>query len=349
MGRKSNNHYVPNLLLRRFASRTEDGKKKKAWIWCFQTGREPLETSTRNVGAKNDFYGKGSDVEEKLAPIEGKYAEVLRRLDDGLDPNLVAADLREMVFQFALRTQAFRVEFPEIFEEILRSLGGTMTEENLRAAMEFKLKTDGKQLISAAIRKLPLRIRLPVYVLRLIPAFRRALEKKLVDLAIGRMPIFHHEVMKRFEGNGEIAMMARNSQIKRISENLNAPEKLRPYDWQVVTVSDGSIILGDAVVIAVDKSGESGSLFRFGTMWDTIYLPISKKSYLVARSDQGSEVLDFRTLNYFSARLSSDEIFASENTAYEQMLAEEIGAGDYARSSAEIKEDLAKAWGRFKP
>ena len=90
------NHYIPRMLLNRFASRTEG---KKHWIW--QTGQDgqSREISTRDAAVGSLFYGESSTgVERALSEVESRIATVLRRLDEaGESLSEFAPEIRRFV------------------------------------------------------------------------------------------------------------------------------------------------------------------------------------------------------------------------------------------------------------
>ena len=82
-----NQHYLPQFLLREFASRRSGGE---AYIHVFRKGVRSFESSVRNVGAEGYFYSKerANEVEQALSRHEEDHAQLLRRLPaDGDVPN----------------------------------------------------------------------------------------------------------------------------------------------------------------------------------------------------------------------------------------------------------------------
>jgi hypothetical protein len=77
-------HYVPQCYLREFADLTTPGGKEP-FVWIFnRDGKNRRRDKVKNVLASNDLYtikiqGKNNyAIEETLAELEGKYAEVFR-------------------------------------------------------------------------------------------------------------------------------------------------------------------------------------------------------------------------------------------------------------------------------
>ena len=66
------NHYIPRLLLNRFASRAEGDKH---WVWQSGQGGQSREISTRDAAVGSHFYGAlDTGVEQALAKVESRFA-----------------------------------------------------------------------------------------------------------------------------------------------------------------------------------------------------------------------------------------------------------------------------------
>ena len=84
MGRARRNHYVPQFLLRRFASK-KDGDSH--WIWQISRDGAVREISTRHAAVAKDFYGDAdTSIEATLSIVEAGYGGALADIDRGIDP-----------------------------------------------------------------------------------------------------------------------------------------------------------------------------------------------------------------------------------------------------------------------
>src|SRR5437773_5887036 len=100
---KVRNHYIPRLLLNRFASRTQGDT---SWIWQLSSDGRAREISTRDAAVGSLFYGKpDSGVEEALARIESRFAPILERIDLGEQPSEFQEALRQFVYLLFIRTR----------------------------------------------------------------------------------------------------------------------------------------------------------------------------------------------------------------------------------------------------
>ena len=117
------NHYVPQLLLRRFASR---GTKKGDCVWVFRKEEPPFETETKNAGVESFFYGDpSSGVEGSLSTVETKWAQLLEWLDSGAHPAARAAELWRLAWVLGMRTRAIRTELTATVQNLLARFAST--------------------------------------------------------------------------------------------------------------------------------------------------------------------------------------------------------------------------------
>ncbi len=76
MAKPKKHHFLPQFLLRGFASRT---KGDEAWVWEFRRGLAPAERPTNEVGGARYFHGDPdlTDLEYKMGDVESEYAPVI--------------------------------------------------------------------------------------------------------------------------------------------------------------------------------------------------------------------------------------------------------------------------------
>ena len=82
-------------------------------IWQLQSGREPIEISTKSSGVEKQFYGKDGDLEAAIANYENRFAPCIKHILDGAGPNDYAELLAMLVWTQAIRTKAMRQTFGE--------------------------------------------------------------------------------------------------------------------------------------------------------------------------------------------------------------------------------------------
>lgn len=342
MGKRSRNHIIPQVLLKRFASKN-DGEK--CWIWRFRRGAGAIEISTKDTAVSKNFYGgEQSGVEEKLGGDEGAYGTIFEELDLGRDPNEISVQLKGMIRNFALRTASFRARLPEYLHHLIQNVGAVPTDEQIEQRALLELDRNPRKFLEAPLRKfLPGSPKLAEWLLgsRVFLWFMKRLLRKLLA------PFFRskHQLAVQTMARDKIPQqLVQNLQLKRLLESAPMLDRFNPAKWRVCRATPGSILMGDSCVIAVNSIGEAGALFRFGTKWDSVYMPLSHSSYLVALSCETSRVLEPEVLNRASAQVAMDEIYSSRWTEVEESLSRLIGTGDFVASSAETDKAIRSAW-----
>ena len=343
MGESRRNHIIPIVLLKRFASRSEDDRKY--WSWRFRRGLGAKEISVKDIAVSNDFYGgEHTGVEKKLIGDEGYYGTVFRELDLGRDPNEISDQLKGMVRNFALRTASFRTQLPEYLHGLIRNVGAVPTDEQIEQRALLELDRNPRKFLEAPLRKfLPGSPKLAEWLLgsRVFLWFMKRLLRKLLA------PYFRskHQLAVQTMARDKIPQqLVQNLQLKRLLESAPMLDRFNPAKWRVCRATPGSILMGDSCVIAVNSIGEAGALFRFGTKWDSVYMPLSHSSYLVALSCETSRVLEPEEVNRASAQVAMDEIYSSRWTEVEEGLSRLVGTGDFVASSAETDKAVLSAW-----
>jgi hypothetical protein len=153
MSRPRRHHYIPRLLLNRFASRRED---RKYWIWQLARNREPREVSTRDIAVASGFYGQAdTGVEEAFAVEEGSFGRILRGLQTGRAPNELYDDLRWLVWTLGVRTRALREQFLDAANRILDKVIDTVNTEQARASVLEHAEEPFFQAVRAQLSELP--------------------------------------------------------------------------------------------------------------------------------------------------------------------------------------------------
>lgn len=291
------NHYIPQLLLRRFASK-RDGDK--FWIWQVPLQGPPIEISTRDTAVAKGFYGaEETGVEAAFAKMESTFSTALNEIEAGGSTRSHEDILRQMVWTLAFRTRAFRDQFSG---KVGRLMSAVLDSEEL-----FR----GFQTI----------------------AERQLSEIKPVELqadmraAFAKAGLFEKSMAVLRSGIGEMEDAAERGQIEGLAALLGTnqvPSAFAPLDWKIYSVDSGSLILGDFCVLCWKDDGRLGPLVVKD--WQTLYIPISPTKVLAA-SRQGS--IPHRTaeeLNVASAALSSNYFYCSEATDPLQALAASIGS-----------------------
>ena len=115
-----NSHFIPQFLLKGFASRVEGDE---TYVYVFREGARGYEANTKKVGTQRNFYGDPL-IERPLAEWEGQFGILVRRLRDG-DCNTNDKPLIDrFVAQTLVRTRCFR--------DSVHTIGSTVMERSFR-------------------------------------------------------------------------------------------------------------------------------------------------------------------------------------------------------------------------
>ena len=339
---KKRNHYVPQFLLRRFASR---GNRKRRWVWQFRSGARPVEVVTRDAAVSTYFYGQPeTGLEDAFADFEGRQGTLLRDLDAGEDPNDRGQELRVFVWSLAFRTRALRSHFADTAERLL---------EQMKAV-------DGKTITDAFGREIANNLdhHLDAILAKLSPAQRAHAQQamRLPGVSDAMKTYALREVAKSVpmvgavlgQVGGLIQGAAESGHVKGLmklfAEGKVVPEKFEVPNWTVELFEGNSVVLGDGVVFATGPNGDWGTLGKFTRSYAEVYAPISHDRVLVGKRNKGTQTLGLAEINAASVQLSLDTFFASRRTDTEVNLADQIGTGEPILSNEELARIAGDSW-----
>jgi hypothetical protein len=316
MGRRRRNHYIPQFLLRRFASR-KDGDKRL--IWQISRDGTAREVSTRDAAVATDFYGDASTtIEPALAILEAAYGGALTEIDRGSVPP--GEVLQQFVWTTAARTRAIREQWITMGQTTLdRVLDYLANTEKGRKEL-FAYSPGGGPLYSdKLLSRLPRRQRRQFSFrqrMELERELRRRARSEVDPTAI--FGLLKEELAKV----GGLRPGAARGQLDVLRGNVS--QWFHPSRWEVQSAS--TLILGDCCVIAADADGNTGALTKIGRERRRVLLPISPTQILVGyEAGEPSVPVDPDEINLASAEMSHSVIYASSAGDRERALATAIG------------------------
>lgn len=343
MATRRRHHYIPRLLLNRFASR-QDGKKY--WIWQLSQEREPLEISTKDVAVSSGFYGKDdTSLEDAFALEEGSFGSVLRRLEVGVVSEELHDDLRWMLWTLGARTRSFREGFIDVGGRIVDKAIATANSEEAKASFTAHTMKQAKESYLRAARKkfahLPPHKRVEAERALQSPASKRFLQT-FVETQIASMDTraFIEGLVDRAELDRVLKDAGEKGQIEGLSNLLDrksAPDSFRPLRWEVIDTYPVRLVLGDTCALALSKAGQPCSLLRFDKSRVEVYLPIGEHRLLVGLPDGTQPQLSPLALNRASAELASSFLFSSQREIEPDGLVALIGQGDALASDEDLE------------
>lgn len=147
MSKPRGHHFIPQFLLRAFASRR---KGDQYFVQVFPKGRSPYEQNVCDVAKKRDFHD--SLLEVKMADRESVLAAIHRRLlEDGIH-GCNRIDLESLVIHLFIRTKHLRDSMTAMGESVLDSL----SKPSSRNSRQFKRaleKASKKALVEGDLSK----------------------------------------------------------------------------------------------------------------------------------------------------------------------------------------------------
>lgn len=293
-------HYIPRLVLRRFASRFS---ATTSFVWCFRAGQEPFEPAIEGVGGERKFYSEG--VDEQLSSAEQVLVRQLDALDSVSDETEVDGSLAAgIVVSLLLRSRNTRFGTSSMFSTVMEKVLESIEQADPKELLGLYEKKDGP------VEDPPLRRLLTTKIPEFLRDTRSALDER------GFL-----NTKSAAEGPGRLAHL---EALKR--DFAPAVDRFSTYRWQKVS-TEAVVILGDVVAVCTSKDNEGflpGVLATPGVN-HSIYLPIGPNKLLKGSSSQAAEESTTSEINRASARLSESFFVASACTDETALLHGEIG------------------------
>jgi hypothetical protein len=324
---RTNEHYLPRLLLKGFRSR---GVGDEVKTWWFRQGKTPLEINIKNIAAEKDFHtsSTGVSADEAIRDLEdrfGPYIQFLRNetrqlsLDDAIVPELCA--------NLSVRTKAFRDEMIRSAKfGIYQTIARLREPERLKNFAAVILGDPNCQVLNALITNLRARFspeRAEAMVAELFNNFD-FLSSPLAQLLINAQ-------LEKLEISLETDFLnvAKDSHVAALSETP-APdtviEALAHLRWHLVIRNRGSFILGDVGPVFKIEGRSEARGAPIGTyQYDAAFLPIAD-SHLIAGFESTEGNLNADDVNRLSASCSQHFFVSAFNTSKEQCYSEHLGA-----------------------
>lgn len=337
---KKRHHYIPQFLLRRFASRT--GRSCK-WVWQFRDGDSPKEIVTKDAAVSRFFHGTdGIGLEDGLARLESDHARVLRALDSGADPETFSESLRTLAWFLAVRTRAFRKQLTQVVSCGMQNLAASGSQAT--QAFERELQSNFPKHLQVYLETLPQDQRSWLAVLLQDESVYAAFHAH-VYASLAHVPEWVHRMCE------DIASDALNTvesghlrALNQLAARALPPDEFRVPRWSLLHCQHHGVVLGDSVVVAEGPEGAWGVLKQSSTDFRSIYIPVSPELVVVGHHGSGSKFLLPDELNVESVRLSWDTFFAARNSEYEIALAARIGEAGPVLPEEDIRLMVEESW-----
>jgi hypothetical protein len=123
MANNKKRHYVPRFLLKRFSA-----NEKRIGIYNITSRKLIPSGNLSNQCYKPYLYGKDDTLETALARAEGQFAELLRALDEIIDPPPPFSEANKLMLLFVVsqrgRTLYAAEETDEMFDKMFKNIFG---------------------------------------------------------------------------------------------------------------------------------------------------------------------------------------------------------------------------------
>ena len=299
-----NQHYIPQMLLRRFGELRKKGGRKIYNVLICRKKRHYV-SATNKVCSESYFYSEKGDkdgLDAQITAYESKILDILLDKINNYEVNCtvdcnVAA---EVVTHLALRTAHLRKGFASGIKRLTAKLS---TEVDLNSLVSKRLGLDKgvpsvyfTELIAEHLDNMPdiLKYQIPRDVIIKALFFRFREDKKLWENAAS----FFKSLLLFFEAHAESQSESGHKKALLLSQAPQAHiDYLCKFNWKVQSAPEGGAILPDCVVIAIANNGESNPyIFRQQKSDRFIILPIGSEKILIGSKTTEHFQLDYNVL-----------------------------------------------------
>lgn len=340
---KKRNHYIPRVLLNRFAS-WSDKKRGKFKTWCYSKEWGTKELSTKDVALGTHFYGKEGILEDRLSGIEGELGSILVKIDEGRPIREFEKFLSEYAWVQSLRTRSFRVRVTRTISDLMTRLADALDGEDSKTL----LRMQGEQLLKEEVSKLtPEQLALAQTKFGM-PAADVASIFLTMMVESGHLSNFMQSGLRFLSQSTHLPEAMGDGLNKGISKMIEG-EKLSPDNfrasWTVANFVENDLILGDSCIIA-ERSDATWQPVSDAVNWSVLYFPINPNRCLIGCREGAipSATVDRDSLNHASATCSIQQFFSPVKEQRLLNLVSVIDSSTDVLSHME-KEEIAKsAW-----
>lgn len=306
-------HYLPQLLLRGFSSRTQG---KKEFVWYFRQGASPTEVSIRDIALSKEFYGDWGpgSLDDMITNKEQQVAEVITRARRS--GQVSTADLGlliEFVESMVIRTKHTRTGLTNAGSAVVEMISCNLSDPGkmtrfLKDYMDKEKENFRDQVRSAIQNELgepnPFLEELVIrWVEENADEFVNALAGPGSQLVVQAYGQFLDDVEKQGE-------RIHQESLKRAFKKMEPSERLRRYSelkWSIRRFNPGAFVLGDVGVLEMDPESETFYPAIANKAKDGILmLPIAHDSLLVGAARRDPMLPSPDEVNANSVEMSAD-------------------------------------------
>lgn len=291
-------HFIPQFLLRGFASHSIGDA---TYAWVYRKDRPPFNPNVINIGVEGNFYvhENSSDIDDKITAIEGELGRIVNGLRQTESAeNMSSAELAWLFAHLEVRTRHLRQNFEQIGGALLnRSIAFISDEAAFGEFVHRTFEHDPTLLLASLaeeMRKLGIQEHMLPSALELVrPLLPSLLSTAMPSLVARFTQAMQHVSEKKPE---LLRLAARAGQLRALRESAAPDAKVTRYRelrYQVLKVTEGSLPLGDSVVLA--RIGAPRQYTSFVASDDrllALYLPLSPSAVLCGHCPEFSPSVD---------------------------------------------------------
>lgn len=339
--KKVRHHYVPRVLLNRFASWSDPGRNKHK-VWRYLKDGSCIEVSTKDIAVRKNFYGNNNILEDALNVEEGHLAHVLRCLEDSENPTTFSKYISRFVWLQSFRTLSFRVRLEDMLQKGLAELSRSTDGQGFRVAFRNKAFQKIHQSISRMSLPEYLELSREIRFIGLVDYINKSVEAVIENgVAAAEM----QNILSAMLSSGvieEAGGKSLNSTLAQALVEQDVPAAWRLENWELWKC-DSELILGDCCVLAGSCEDDIGPICD-ASNWDLVIFPAGPRMCLVGYKMIAPRRLSAQEINTASAKSSFFEFYSSDSTEEYNKLAEEIGSNIEIISAHKIAEICRSAW-----
>ena len=324
-----NSHFIPQFLLKGFASREEGAE---TYVYVFREGARSFEANTKNVGTQRNFYGDPL-IEAPLAEWESQFGTLVRRLRDGDSISIDKPLIDRFAAQTLVRTRCFR--------DGVHAIGATVMERGFR---EF-LAPERTPLLLRKLENDIINRPEVAELLQGVPAEDRPHMENLVRETLQHPGL--HDVLRKLIlmtlSEIDTASSVQSAQRQVLEDDRNLDRRIRDLEkitWRVEIYPPNSLILGDiGPLVKGDNSPAWGRIFHGAPQ--EIWFPLSHSCLLIGRVGDASDTVPSENVNLASIENSIEFFVSSQRTSREEEYQKSLGSR--ADQLAEVNLDEMQA------
>jgi hypothetical protein len=337
-------HFIPQFLLRGFASRT---RGKTTYAWVYRRESNPFEANTINTGVEKDFYTAGSDyqVDRKITQSETRYASIVSETL-AVEPGPFYHDgCAEMFAHFEVRTRHLREAFLQGGDYMTTRLADFMADGPVFRKYVIKTLADDPGLLRKALRDELQRLGLPKSLDEVLlsiakpalPELARQMEPSITAMAQGLKEVLPDKMR----------LSIKSGHLKALRRSAAPPVKTLRYEqlmFSVVSFDDGDLVLGDSIIIFnVNGPQEYRTFLDREDELRAVFLPLAPSRMLIGA--YGPYEVDILAARRAIVRCSLEFFVSARLCEEHKQLSQEIGLDADLLSQNELEAIVDKVIG----